>query len=134
MLKGFRDFMLRGNAIDLAVGVIIGAAFSGIVTALSEGLLTPLIGVIFGQPDFSSWNVGPFAFGNILNAIVSFLMTAFVLYFFIVVPMNNLNAHLKRDKSAAPPPPPPATEQLLSEIRDLQKQQLAALQGNRSDR
>ncbi|MFV9503893.1 MAG: large conductance mechanosensitive channel protein MscL [Oscillochloridaceae bacterium umkhey_bin13] len=128
MIKGFRDFIVRGNAIDLAVGVIIGAAFTGIVSALAEGLFTPLIGLIFGQPDFSAWNVGGFGFGTILNALVSFLMTAFVLYFFVVTPMNALAKQRHAEAKAAPPTPPAPTpsEQLLTEIRDLLKQRNAS--------
>lgn len=125
MLKGFRDFLIRGNAIDLAVGVIIGAAFTGIVNALAEGLLTPLIGIIFGQPDFSNWNLGPFQFGNFLNAVVSFLITAFVLYFFIVAPMNALMKRLKAEEEVDPPAPS-TQEKLLTEIRDELKRQNGA--------
>lgn len=96
MLQGFRDFIIRGNAIDLAVGVIIGAAFSAVVTSLSADIITPLIGLLFGNPDFSAIVFGPFNVGNLINAIVQLLITAFVLYFFIVAPMNRLK------------PPPPA--------------------------
>lgn len=98
MLQGFKDFILRGNAMELAVGVIIGAAFSAVVASLSADILTPLIGLIFGNPDFSAIVVGPFNVGNLINAIVNLLITAFALYFFIVVPMNRLK----------PPPPVPA--------------------------
>lgn len=130
MLKGFRDFLFRGNAIDLAVGVIIGAAFTGIVNALAEGLLTPLIGMIFGQTDFSSWNFGPFQFGTLLNAIVSFLITAFVLYFLIVAPMNSMMKRMKAEE-AVEPPAPSVQEKLLTEIRDLHKQQIEVLSARR---
>jgi large conductance mechanosensitive channel len=90
MIKGFRDFIMRGNVIDLAVAVIIGTAFTSIVDAFAEGIITPLIGALFGQPDFSQIVVGPLQIGMVLNAIVSFLITAFVVYFFIVAPMNEL--------------------------------------------
>jgi large conductance mechanosensitive channel len=130
MLKGFRDFLLRGNVIDLAVAVIIGAAFTGVVNALAEGILTPLIGLIFGQPDFSNLNWNGFGFGNLLSAIFSFLITAFVLYFFIVAPMNTVAKRLKQEESVEPPAPT-VEEKLLTEIRDLQKQQVAALNGGR---
>lgn len=125
MLRGFRDFLLRGNVIDLAVGVIVGAAFTGVVNALAEGLLTPLIGVVFGQPDFSSWNVGPFEFGTLLNAIISFLITAVVLYFFIVAPTNALMKRVKAQEEADPPAPS-MQEKLLTEIRDELKRQSGA--------
>jgi large conductance mechanosensitive channel len=98
MFQGFRDFVIRGNAIDLAVGVIIGAAFSAVVASLSADIITPLIGLLFGTPDFSSIVAGPFNVGNVINAIVQLLITAFVLYFFIVAPMNRLK----------PPPANPA--------------------------
>ncbi len=98
MFSGFRDFLLRGNAMELAVGVIIGAAFGAVVASLSADILTPLIGLLFGNPDFSQIVVGPFNVGNLINAIVNLLITAFALYFFIVAPMNRLK----------PPPPAPA--------------------------
>jgi large conductance mechanosensitive channel len=115
MLKGFRDFIWRGNVIDLAVGIIIGAAFSAIVGSLVADVLTPLIGWIFGKPDFSGIVLGPVMLGKFLNAVVSFLLVAAGVYLFIVVPMNKL----LRKKEAPPPPPPSAEVKLLAEIRDL---------------
>jgi large conductance mechanosensitive channel len=112
MLKGFRDFIARGNVIDLAVGVIIGAAFSGIVDSLTKDVITPLIAMVGGQPDFSAVKLGPMAVGNFLNTIVNFLIKAAGLYFLIVLPFNRFAA-----KMAAAPPPTP-TETLLREIRD----------------
>jgi large conductance mechanosensitive channel len=103
MLKGFRDFVLRGNAIDLAVGVIIGAAFGAVVSSLAKDVLTPIVGAIFGQPDFSAIRLGPILVGNLLNAIISFLITAFALYFFVVAPMN---AASERFKAKEPEPQP----------------------------
>lgn len=111
MLKGFRDFILRGNVIDLAVAVIIGAAFNAIVTSVVGDLLTPLIAGTIGKPDFSSliWHAGSgpngaVKVGNFLNALVSFLIVASVVYFAIVLPTNALLARLK--KPTAPPPAP----------------------------
>ena len=101
MVKGFREFILRGNVIDLAVGVIIGAAFSAVVASLSADVITPLIGALFGQPDFSAITLGPILLGNLLNAVISFLITAFVVYFFIVSPMNAL---MERFKTQTPEP------------------------------
>jgi large conductance mechanosensitive channel len=103
MLKGFRDFILRGNAMDLAVGVIIGAAFGAVVSSLAADVLTPIIGAIFGQPDFSAIMIGPIKIGNLLNAIISLLITALALYFFVVAPMNSLS---QRFKPKAPEPQP----------------------------
>jgi large conductance mechanosensitive channel len=114
MLKGFRDFIWRGNVIDLAVGIIIGAAFSAIVGSLVADVLTPLIGAVFGKPDFSAIALGPIMLGKFLNAVVSFLMVAATVYFFIVVPMNKL---MKKKEVA--PPAPTREEKLLTEIRDL---------------
>jgi large conductance mechanosensitive channel len=92
MFKGFKQFILRGNAIDLAVGVVIGAAFNSIVSSLVKGLLTPLIGVIAKLPDFSAWAFtirgSKFLIGDVVNSAVSFLLTALAVYFFVVVPMN----------------------------------------------
>ena len=115
MLKGFKEFISRGNAIDLAVGVIIGGAFGAIVSSLVADLITPLIGAIFGKPDFSAIQLGPIMIGKFLNALVSFILTAAGLYFFIVMPMNRF---VKKPETPATPPPPPQ-EVLLREIRDL---------------
>jgi large conductance mechanosensitive channel len=119
MLKGFRDFIARGNVIDLAVGVIIGAAFSGIVDSLVKDIITPIIGMVGGQPDFSAIKMGSVTLGNFINAIVAFLIKAAGLYFLIVLPFNRLAARMA---AAAPPSP---TEVLLREIRDLLAQRTA---------
>jgi large conductance mechanosensitive channel len=110
MLKGFRDFIARGNVLDLAVGVIIGAAFGAIVDSLVKDLITPLIGLIGGMPDFSAWKVGPVNIGNFINAVIAFLLKAAGLYFFIILPFNRFAMRL------APPPTP--SELYLKEIRD----------------
>jgi len=102
MFKGFREFIMRGSVLDLAVGVIIGAAFGAIVTSLVKDVLTPAIGAIGGQPDFGASKLGPILIGNFLNAVVSFLFIAAALYFFIVLPVNKLS----RKKEEAPPSPP----------------------------
>ena len=114
MWKGFKDFIMRGNVLDLAVAVIIGAAFGAIVTSLVKDVITPAIGGIGGQPDFSAIKVGPVLIGNFLNAVVSFLFIAVALYLFIVVPFNKLTK-----KKEVAPPPPPEDVVLLREIRDL---------------
>ena len=122
MFRGFRDFVLRGNVIDLAVGVIIGAAFGAVVTSLVENIITPLIGAIFGQPDFSAIVLGPLKIGLFLNALVSFLLIAIAVYFFIIVPMNTAMARFKKPEET---PAPALTDEakLLMEIRDLLRQQ-----------
>jgi len=113
LLKGFRAFISRGNMIDLAVGVIIGAAFAGIVDSLTKDIITPIIGHIGGQPDFADIKPFGIGIGNFINAVISFLIKAAGLYFLIVLPFNRFANRL-----AAPPTP---TETLLAEIRDTLK-------------
>ena len=107
MLKGFKQFVLRGNAVDLAVAVVIGAAFGAVVTALVKDLLTPLIAAIVGQPDFSAIqftvNGSRFLIGDFINAIVAFLLVSAAVYFFVVMPMNALNARRMRGEAPADP-------------------------------
>ena len=107
MFKGFKDFILRGNVVDLAVGVIIGAAFNGIVGSLVKDILTQFIAAVAGKPDFSGVvfkvNGTPIFIGNFLNATISFLIVASVVYFGVVLPINKL---LERVKKPAPPTPP----------------------------
>ncbi len=116
MLKGFRDFIARGNVIDLAVGVIIGAAFGAIVDSLVKDIITPILGMLGGQPDFSAVKLGPVAIGSFVNAVIAFLIKAAGLYFLVVMPFNRFAAR------PAATPPPSAQEKLLAEIRDLLKQ------------
>jgi len=100
MLKGFGQFLMRGNVIDLAVAVVIGAAFGAIVTALVKDLLTPLIAAIFGKPDFSELiftiNGSAFKYGDFLNACISFAFIAGAIYFFVVAPVNALTARFQK--------------------------------------
>src|SRR5881394_1839364 len=99
MLKGFREFVLRGNIIDMAVGVVIGAAFASVVAAFTKDLLTPLIGALVGAHDFSALsftvNGSVFAIGDFINAAISFLLVAAAVYFFVVLPLNALVARMK---------------------------------------
>ena len=94
IIKGFKEFILRGNVIDLAVGVMIGAAFNGVVSSLVKDLMTPFISAIFKQPNFSNFSFtihgSQFLYGDFINNLVSFLITAATVYFFIVVPINKL--------------------------------------------
>ena len=128
MIKGFKDFISRGNAVDLAVGVIIGAAFKNIVDALVDGIINPLIAAVIGKPDFSdafilTLNGTNVKFGVLITAVINFLLMAFAIYLCIVVPMNKLaalrTAKEKADKDAAPTVS--AEVQLLTEIRDALK-------------
>lgn len=94
MLQGFKQFILKGNIVDLAVGVVIGSSIGGLVSALVKDLITPLIGAFGGTPDFSTLsftlNNSKFLIGDFLNSLLSFLIIAVVIYFFIVVPMEKL--------------------------------------------
>src|SRR4051812_5111490 len=107
MLKGFKQFILRGNVVELAVAVVIGAAFGGIVTALVKDLITPLIAAVGGQPDFSAIaftvNGSKFLIGDFVNAVVAFLMVAIAVYFFVVAPVNALTARINRGEAPADP-------------------------------
>jgi large conductance mechanosensitive channel len=107
MLKGFRDFILRGNVVDLAVAVVIGAAFGALVTSFVVNLITPLIAAIIGEPDFSDLhftiNGSDFTYGAFLNALISFLAITAVVYFFVVQPLNVLMARLKPGKPVDTP-------------------------------
>lgn len=110
MLSGFKQFLLRGNVVDLAIGVIIGAAFTGVVNSFVKGLITPLIAAFGGQSDFSALyftiNHSKFLYGEFINALVAFIIQAAVLYFLIVLPMNAL---VERSRKA-PIPTDPTTK------------------------
>jgi large conductance mechanosensitive channel len=118
-MKGFKAFILRGNVLDLAVAVVMGAAFGAVVTALVKDLLTPLIAAIVGKPDFSAIaftvNKSTFGIGDFANAVVSFVLIAAAVYFFVVLPVNALLARIRRGEA----PPDPTTKkcpECLSEI------------------
>jgi large conductance mechanosensitive channel len=110
MFKGFRDFILRGNVIDLAVAVIIGAAFSAITKSLVDDIITPLIAAVIGKPDFSAVVLTihntPIKVGNFINAIIYFLIIAFVIYFFLVLPVQKLLARIKGPEATSTKPCP----------------------------
>ncbi|MEU7762902.1 large conductance mechanosensitive channel protein MscL [Micromonospora aurantiaca (nom. illeg.)] len=126
MLKGFKDFIMRGNVVDLAVGVVIGAAFTGVVTQLTKSFLEPLVRVfivlITGNKDGLSGSTPmfrgiPFDWVAFVNALITFVLTAAALYFLVVYPMNRLAERRKRGEE--PPPSAPSEEvKLLTEIRD----------------
>ena len=106
MLQEFRDFVMRGNVIDLAVAVVIGAAFGTIVTSLVEDVITPIIAAIGGQPDFAALtftiNGSVFRYGEFLNAVISFLIIAAVVFFLVVKPINALLERARREPTPAP--------------------------------
>jgi large conductance mechanosensitive channel len=127
MIREFRDFIARGNVIDLAVGIIIGAAFTAIVASIVEDLVNPLIGLIVGGVDFSavSFGVGDaqFKVGNFINAVIKFLIIAWVV-FLIVKAVNKMKDVAMKVEVVEPEsdaPQPPTTEELLAEIRDALK-------------
>lgn len=119
MASGFKQFLLRGNVVDLAVGVVVGAAFGSVVTEFTKDLLTPLIAAIVGKPDFSAIqfevNGSKFLIGNLLNAVISFLLVATAVYYFVVVPINALMARVKKE----PPPPDPTTKKCPECLSDI---------------
>ncbi|MGA3092090.1 MAG: large conductance mechanosensitive channel protein MscL [Terriglobales bacterium] len=96
MMSGFKQFVLRGNVVDMAVGVVVGGAFAAVVAALTKDLLTPFIAALVGKPDFSAIRFtlhgSVFALGDFINALISFLLVAAVVYFFVIVPINALTA------------------------------------------
>lgn len=100
MLQGFKEFIMRGNVVDLAVGVVIGAAFGSVVTSLVENIITPLIAALAQLPDFSKWEItingSQLGFGLFLNAVITFVLIAAAVYFFVVVPMNKIMKRFSR--------------------------------------
>jgi large conductance mechanosensitive channel len=122
MLKEFREFVLRGNVVDLAVAVVVGAAFGAVVAALVADIITPLIAALGGQPNFGNLdftiNGSQFKYGDFINKIISFLVIAAAVFFLVVKPVNALLARRKA-KEVPPPEAPPEDVQLLTEIRDL---------------
>jgi large conductance mechanosensitive channel len=130
MLKGFKEFIMRGNVVDLAVGIVIGSAFAAVVSSLVEDVLNPLVGAVFGKPDLTgTWDItvraatatqeaSVISVGGFLNAILQFLIIAAALYFVVVTPLNKLAG--RRKQGEEPEPEAPAEDVLLlQEIRDL---------------
>jgi large conductance mechanosensitive channel len=124
MFAEFRKFIAKGNVIDLAVAVILGAAFTAIVTSLTNDIIMPLIGVILGGVDFANLSVqvgeATVAYGLFIQAIINFVLIALVL-FFMVRSINRMQERSKKEETVAPPPEPSDEVKLLSEIRDLLK-------------
>lgn len=127
MLKGFREFIMRGNVVDLAVAVVIGAAFTEVIKAFTAGIITPLIAAIFGKPDLNdvgtfTINGAHFSIGVVLTALVLFVLTAAVIYFFVVVPMNKMR-ELQERRAGGPPEAEESELDVLKQIRDQLGQQ-----------
>ena len=128
MLSGFKTFIARGNVVDLAVGVVMGAAFGLVVSGLVESFINPLIAWLVGKPNFDSlvFTLPPifgdeptvFEYGKILTAIVNFFLVSLAIYFFIIIPMNKLIASLKKEEAETSPAQPSEEILLLREIRD----------------
>jgi large conductance mechanosensitive channel len=141
MINGFKEFILRGNVIDLAVAVVIGAAFTAIVNALVEGLINPLIGAIFQVGDLSDWvisiptltgNTSNILIGGILGAIIQFLAVAAIVYFVFVYPMNRFKARAEAKAGVGKTtdaPSLPTEQELLMQIRDLLQTQQGTAPG-----
>ena len=119
MLQGFKQFIFRGNVLDLAVAVVMGVAFGAVIAALVKDLITPLIAAIFGKPDFSAIeftvNGSQFPIGDFINSLVSFILIAAAVYFFIVLPMNKVLERMRRGE-AAPDPTTKKCPECLSDI------------------
>lgn len=119
---GLKDFLLRGNVVDLAVGVVVGGAFGGIVESLTKNLLTPLIAVVVGKPDFSAIryeiNGSKILVGDFLNSVIAFLLVATAVYYFVVVPVNAMTARAAKPAPAAAPTAPTTRQcpECLSEV------------------
>lgn len=118
-MKGFKQFLLRGNVVDLAVGVVIGAAFAGVVAALVKDILSPLIAAVAKLPDFSGWsfvvNGSKFLYGDFLSVLLTFLIAAGAVYFLVVLPMNHLMASVKKQSD-------PTTQQCSECLSDIPMQ------------
>jgi large conductance mechanosensitive channel len=117
MLEGFKKFILKGNVVDMAVGVVVGVAFGNVVTAMVKDLVTPLIGIFGGTPDFSAFyftiNGSKFMIGDFINSLISFLSVSGVIYFAVVMPMNKLMKKMESGKTTDP------TEKACSECLSL---------------
>ena len=122
MLKGFKEFIMRGNVVDLAIAVVIGTAFTALVKAFVADILTPIVAAIFGKPNFGdltfSINSSQFLYGDLINEAITFVSVAAAVYFFVVVPLNKIAERRARGQVPADEPLPPDIA-LLTEIRDL---------------
>lgn len=132
MLKGFKQFIMRGNVVDLAIAVVIGTAFAAVVKAFVADILTPIVAAIVGKPNFGALtftiNHSQFLYGDLINAAITFASVAAAVYFFVVVPLNKLAERRARGQAPAEDPVPPDIA-LLTEIRDLLASQASAPKG-----
>ena len=123
-MKGFRDFLMRGNLVELAVAVIIGTAFAAVVKAFTA-MIMDVIGKFGGVPDFSNRSIAGISVGAFITALLTFVLTAAVVYFLVVIPYNKISERLKREADPAEATPAVTSEDLLTEIRDLLRDQAA---------
>jgi len=121
MLKGLKEFLMRGNVIDLGVAVVIGAAFNQVVNSFVSDVLTPIIGALGGVPDFSSLKLGPIGIGKFINAVLNFLIVGTAIYFLVVVPFQKVQEMRKKEEAAAPPEPPEEVKLLREILEELRK-------------
>ena len=121
-MKGFRDFLMRGNLVELAVAVIIGTAFAAVVKAFT-GMIMDIIGKFGGVPDFSNRSIAGISVGAFITALLTFVLTAAVVYWLVVIPYNPISARLKKEQDQAESAPAVTSEDLLTEIRDLLRSQ-----------
>lgn len=122
-ISEFKDFIARGNVLDMAVGVVVGSAFTAIVTSIVENLLTPIIGLLLPSSTFAEWAPGGFGIGAVINAIITFLITAFVVFWIVKVVNKATSLKKKEEEKPEEPAEPSNEEKLLTEIRDLLKEQ-----------
>jgi large conductance mechanosensitive channel len=122
LINEFKAFALKGNMIDLAVAVVIGKAFGDVINSIVKNVITPLIGYVTPNLDFSAWHIGRVMIGNLLNDVITFLIIAAAVFFAVVKVMGFLiNMRKKKEEAPAEAPPPPEDIKLLTEIRDLLK-------------
>jgi large conductance mechanosensitive channel len=121
-MKGFRDFLMRGNLVELAVAVIIGTAFAAVVKAFT-GMIMDIIGKFGGVPDFSNRSVAGISVGAFITALLTFILTAAVVYWLVVIPYNTISARMKKQENQTESAPAVTSEDLLTEIRDLLRDQ-----------
>ena len=130
-MSGFKQFILRGNVVDMAVGVVVGGAFAAVVAALTKDLLTPLIAALVGKPDFSAIrftvNGSVFALGDFINAVVSFLLVAIVVYYFVIVPINAVTVEGSKLIHKVLADPEHRIEEAFSGLEDSEKETLRNL-------
>jgi large conductance mechanosensitive channel len=121
-MKGFRDFLMRGNLVELAVAVIMGTSFAAVVKAFT-GMILDLVGLVGGKADFSSTSLYGISVGIFFTALLSFVLTAAVVYWLVVIPYNKIDARLKKAQAQTEAAPGVTSEDLLTEIRDLLRDQ-----------